>query len=52
MKVKQGDVLTCACGECKVELTVTKTCTSDVCGHDQECEVNLDCCGEAMTLKS
>lgn len=51
MKVKEGDVLVCTCGDCVIELTVTKACSSDTCGHEVECEVEASCCGEPMALK-
>lgn len=51
MKVKEGDVLVCKCGDCKIEMTVTKACNPDKCGHDVECVVEASCCGEPMVLK-
>jgi len=51
MKVKEGDVLVCNCSDCKIELTVTKACSTELCGHDVECEVEASCCGKPMILK-
>lgn len=51
MKVREGDVLVCSCGDCNIELQVTKACTPDVCGHDVECEIDAECCGSPMTVK-
>lgn len=50
MKVKEGDVLICTHNDCKMELTVTKTCDDKTCGCD-ECELEVTCCGEPMKLK-
>ena len=50
MKVQEGDVLICACGDCDVELTVTKACSHGSCG---ECtDLTVECCGKPMILKS
>lgn len=49
MKVKVGDVLVCACDDCKVELTVTEACDSEKC--DIECDIKAECCNEPMVLK-
>ncbi len=51
MKVKDGDVLVCSCGNCDIELTVTRTCSGDTCTHDTECELSVVCCGEPMQIK-
>ena len=51
MKVKQGDVLVCNCNDCKIELTVTKACSTELCGHEVVCDVEASCCGKPMTLK-
>ena len=46
LRVREGDVLACQCGDCGVELTVTKACSKDACGT--QCEVDVRCCGEPM----
>ncbi|HTP67067.1 MAG TPA: hypothetical protein VMJ66_16875 [Geobacteraceae bacterium] len=51
MKVKEGDVLVCACGDCKIEMTITKACNDQVCGCEVDCDIDAKCCGEPMTLK-
>jgi hypothetical protein len=50
MKVKEGDVLVCHCEDCHIELTVTKSCSTETCGV--ECELDAKCCGEPMDLKA
>ena len=51
MKVKEGDILVCHCSDCKIELTVTKACSTELCGHDVECNVEASCCGKPMIQK-
>lgn len=50
LRVRQGDVLGCRCGDCGVELTVTKACTGDACGAP--CAVDVQCCGQPMTVRT
>jgi hypothetical protein len=52
MKVKHGDVLVCACSDCKFELTVTKACSTEKCDIGEECEADVSCCGKPMKLKT
>ena len=47
---REGDVLTCGCQDCNVELTVTKACQGDVCGTG--CDVDVRCCGEPMQVRT
>ena len=51
MKVKEGDVLVCSCIDCNIELTVTKACTGKVCGCEADCDIDVSCCGDSMTIK-
>ena len=50
MKVKEGDVLVCACDDCDLELVVQSACGEEACGCEG-CEVNVTCCDEPMVLK-
>lgn len=50
MKVKEGDVLVCSCGDCDVELTVTKACSPEEC--HVECDIEARCCEEPMVLRN
>jgi hypothetical protein len=48
MKVREGDILVCTCDDCKVELTVTKSCDDKTC---KDCDIDVKCCGKPMKLK-
>jgi hypothetical protein len=50
MKVKVGDVLTCQCEDCGLEITVNKTCGEEACGHE-ECDLEATCCDKPLVLK-
>jgi hypothetical protein len=50
MKVHEGDVLICGTDDCKVELTVTKSCESSTCG--EACDIEATCCDEPMEVKT
>ena len=50
MKVHEGDVLICGTDDCKVELTVTKSCESPTCS--EACDIEATCCEEPMELKN
>ena len=52
MKIKEGDVLVCSCGDCYIELTVTKACMDDLCGMSEDCDIEVRCCGKPMKFKT
>lgn len=49
MKLREGDELQCQCGDCFVELRVTKACSEETCGV--ECDTEFRCCGTEMRMK-
>ena len=53
MKVKEGDVLVCQCGDCELEVTVTRVCGPVSCGCEPVCcEIEASCCNEPLVVKS
>ncbi|MDW7710380.1 MAG: hypothetical protein SCH98_07870 [Deferrisomatales bacterium] len=49
MRVREGDEFQCQCGDCFVELRVTKACAEGTCGDG--CDAELRCCGTEMRRK-
>lgn len=49
MKVHQGDKLVCGTEDCRVELTVTRECSSNSCS--EACDIEATCCEAPMELK-
>ena len=53
MKVKEGDVLVCQCGDCALEVAVTRVCGPVSCGCEPACcDIEASCCNEPLVLKS